>query len=142
MSPETIFHPLLGGAIIGLAASLLLVANGRVAGISSILGGAIAAKTEDRSWRLAFLGGLVVGGISLALFLPGSLEPNPPFAMWRLVLAGLLVGFGTQLGSGCTSGHGVCGIARLSPRSLVATMTFMATGFATVAILRALGVLS
>ena len=130
------FEPLpaaAGGLLIGLAASLLLLGNGRVAGISGILGAAIAPGTGDeRRWRWAFLLGLPLGACIHA----GLARPEPivlgasPAA---LVAAGLLVGFGTQLASGCTSGHGVCGIARGARRSVAATAIFMATAFAVVA---------
>ena len=118
--------------MIGLAAVLLLALNGRIAGISGILGGLISSREPgEKLWRVAFLLGLVVGpGLYRLLFgtLPLELQAETP----ALIAAGLLVGFGTRLGSGCTSGHGVCGLARLSPRSLVATITFMLVGFATV----------
>ncbi|MFD2233189.1 YeeE/YedE family protein [Phaeospirillum tilakii] len=123
---------LLGGALIGLAAALLLLALGRIAGISGIVGGLL--RRPDRAetpWRLAFVLGL--GLAPLAWTLVAALPP-PRIAADTptLVAAGLLVGFGARLGSGCTSGHGVCGLSRLSPRSLAATLTFMATGFLTV----------
>ncbi len=123
-----------GGALIGLAAALLLWLDGRIAGISGILGG-IGDAPGDRGWRLAFLGGLVLGAGGYAVAaggLPQALQGGPLL----MATAGLLVGFGTRLGSGCTSGHGVCGVARLSPRSLAATATFMAAGFVTVFVTR------
>lgn len=123
-----------GGALIGLAASLLLGLDGRIAGVSGILGG-VGDAPGDRGWRLAFLGGLVLGAGGYALAtggLPQQLQGGPAL----MAAAGLLVGFGTRLGSGCTSGHGICGIARLSPRSLAATATFMATGLLTVFVAR------
>jgi uncharacterized protein len=126
---------LAGGVLIGLAAALLLVMNGRIAGISGILGGVFRCKGNDCAWRAAFVGGLVFAPFAWRWF--GSL---PQVALESgsglLIAAGLLVGFGTRLGSGCTSGHGVCGLARLSPRSLAATLAFMATGFATVYLVR------
>jgi uncharacterized membrane protein YedE/YeeE len=110
----------------------LLAFNGRIAGISGILGGLISAcESGEKLWRSAFLLGLV-GGASLYRLLFGTLPLEMQAAAPALIAAGLLVGFGTRLGSGCTSGHGVCGLARLSPRSLVATVTFMVLGFATV----------
>jgi uncharacterized membrane protein YedE/YeeE len=138
MIPETAFTPLsalLGGAMIGLAATLLLLSLGRIAGISGILAGGLGPSGTDRSWRLAFLAGLLAPG--LVLVVVGQV-PDFTFVAGGplLLIAGLLVGFGTRLGSGCTSGHGVCGLARLSSRSLVAVLTFMAAGFVTVAILR------
>jgi uncharacterized membrane protein YedE/YeeE len=132
MAEANIIGGLLGGALIGSAAALLLAVHGRIAGISGILGGLITSRERsERSWRLAFLVGLITGPALYRLFygaLPLQLEADVP----TLLAAGLLVGFGTRLGSGCTSGHGVCGLARLSPRSLVATITFMSLGTATV----------
>ena len=119
---------LLGGALIGLSASALLALNGRIAGISGILGALITGDVADRGWRGAFLAGLLSAGVVVALAFPGALRSSAPVPLAITVVAGLLVGFGTQLGMGCTSGHGVCGISRLSKRSLVATMTFMVTG--------------
>ncbi|MCW5748463.1 MAG: YeeE/YedE family protein [Alphaproteobacteria bacterium] len=127
---------LLGGALIGLASVMLMVLNGRIAGISGILGGILAPGTGDKLWRLAFVAGLVGAPLVFALFGRGLGEPEMP-ANWILIIAsGLLVGFGTRLGGGCTSGHGVCGIARLSPRSIVATGIFMASAVLVVAIVR------
>lgn len=117
-----------GGVVIGLAASLLLVASGRVAGISGILGGLLDRSKGEVGWRAAFLGGLLVGGLLLRTISPEAIGAPAVSSPFVLVVAGLLVGFGTRLGNGCTSGHGVCGVARLSPRSLVATATFMAAG--------------
>lgn len=122
---------LIGGALIGLAATLLLLATGRLAGVSGITAGAIAAPGPERDWRTAFLVGLIFGPIVFAFF--GGELPRPQLPDLPILLgAGLLVGFGTQLGDGCTSGHGVCGLARLSPRSLAATATFVAVAMATV----------
>jgi uncharacterized membrane protein YedE/YeeE len=118
--------PLLGGALLGGAAGALLLAGGRVAGISGILAGAIAGARE-RGWRVAFLAGLVVAGVVGGLLAPGAAGASPrPLGL--VVVAGLLVGVGTRLGGGCTSGHGVCGLGRLSKRSLAATLTFMGPG--------------
>ena len=132
MAEANIIGGLLGGALIGSAAALLLAFHGRIAGISGILGGLITARERsERSWRLAFLVGLITGPALYRLFygaLPLQLKADVP----TLLAAGVLVGFGTRLGSGCTSGHGVCGLARLSPRSLMATITFMSLGIATV----------
>jgi hypothetical protein len=126
---------LAGGATIGLAAAILLLANGRIAGISGIVGGLMRNKSGDISWRAAFVIGLVAAPILYRAF--ATLPQSRIDASWPvLILAGLLVGFGTRLGSGCTSGHGVCGISRLSPRSILATLTFMGFGFATVYIVR------
>ena len=118
----------IGGALIGASASLMLVLNGRVAGISGILGGLLRLPRGDTSWRASFLAGLLVGGVLLALISPQVLPTANRTPTALTVVAGLLVGFGTQLGSGCTSGHGICGISRFSTRSIVATVTFVATG--------------
>lgn len=126
---------LAGGLLIGLAAAVFVLFNGRIAGISGILGGLIKPRSGDIGWRLAFTGGLIGAPVIYSLFwgLPDiHIEANPV----TLIIAGLIVGFGTRIGSGCTSGHGVCGISRLSPRSIVATLTFMAMGFVTVFLVR------
>lgn len=127
---------LIGGLLIGSSAALLLWLNGRIAGVSGIAWNLIARPREDADWRLAFLIGLVLGA-----FIYRTISGNGFVivieATWPvLVLGGVLVGFGTQLGGGCTSGHGVCGIARLAPRSIVATLTFMASAMATVFVVR------
>lgn len=116
-----------GGALIGVASALLLLANGRIAGISSVLGGLLLPSTIDRSWRVAFLAGLVVAGVTAALVAPAAIGSSVR-SLPAVIAAGVLVGFGTRLGSGCTSGHGVCGLARFSGRSLAAVVTFMLTG--------------
>jgi len=138
MSDFTPWSGLAGGIVIGLSASLLLLGAGRVAGVSGITAGAFSSAPAERDWRLAFLAGLVAAGLGFAGFAPAAITPSPRPLAW-LALAGLLVGIGTRLGSGCTSGHGVCGTSRLSPRSLVATGIFVATGMLTVALLRGLG---
>lgn len=126
----------LGGMLIGLATVLLLALNGRIAGVSGILSGAVTAPDRfDRSWRLLFILGLMAGAALYRVF-SGALPVQIEAGMPTLVVAGLLVGFGTRLGSGCTSGHGVCGLARLSPRSLTATITFMLFGMLTVYLTR------
>lgn len=137
MTEFTPVAALAGGALIGLSAVLLMVADGRIAGISGIAANAIDPATPpgDRGWRIAFLVGLVLGPVLLAPFTVVQLPRITPDAT-LLLAAGLLVGIGTQIGSGCTSGHGICGIARLSPRSLVATAVFMAVATATVFISR------
>ena len=141
MSDFTPWSGLAGGVLIGLSASLLLLGAGRVAGISGITAGAFSRERDHRDWRLAFLAGLVAAGLFVNLVVPGSLAASPRTHV-ELALAGLLVGVGTRLGSGCTSGHGVCGTSRLSPRSLVATLIFVATGMLVVGLWRALGALS
>jgi len=131
----TPWSALAGGVIIGAAAALFLLLNGRIAGISGILGGLLRPMPGDMAWRVAFVVGLLFSPALYGLFarLPGAtIEAGYPV----LILAGLLVGAGTRYGSGCTSGHGVCGLSRLSPRSLVATAAFMAAGFVTVFIVR------
>jgi uncharacterized membrane protein YedE/YeeE len=126
---------LVGGALIGLAASALYAATGRIAGVSGIAGGLLRAGRVDAAWRLLFLVGLVVGAGATGLV--AGMPMLRIEASWPLlVVSGLLVGYGTQLGSGCTSGHGVCGIARFSPRSIAATGVFMATAALTVFIAR------
>lgn len=130
---------LLGGALIGLSASLLLLLQGRVAGISGILGGLLSPTPGDTGWRAMFLLGLCGTGAVAAWLWPQALLPGISRSTPTLIAAGLLVGYGTRLGSGCTSGHGVCGLSRGSPRSLIATLTFMATGIATVFAARHLG---
>lgn len=131
----TPWSALFGGALIGLAAGMLVLLNGRIAGISGVLGGLLRPVAGDRGWRLAFVGGLMGAPFVFAIFaaLP---RPHIDADYPALVLAGLLVGLGTRYGSGCTSGHGVCGLSRLSPRSLAATLAFMGAGFATVFVLR------
>jgi len=122
----------LGGMLIGVAAVLLLALNGRIVGISGILSGAITTRDRfERSWRLLFLVGLIMAPAFYRLFV-GPLTVRIQAGLPILMAAGLLVGFGTRLGSGCTSGHGVCGIARLSPRSILATITFIVCGMLTV----------
>lgn len=125
---------LLGGMLIGLAASVLLLVDGRIMGISGIVGGLLRPSEGDVAWRLSFLLGMgLVGAVGSFLF-PGAVGPEPS-APLVVVIAGLLVGFGTQLGNGCTSGHGVCGLSRQSPRSLVSVMTFMAAGMIAVTLI-------
>lgn len=126
---------LAGGVLIGISAAMFVLLNGRIAGISGILGGLLKREPGDAGWRIAFLLGLLLAPTVYALFtaLPArSIEASDG----ALVLAGLLVGVGTRYGGGCTSGHGVCGLSRFSPRSLVATLAFMGAGFATVFVTR------
>ncbi len=133
---EAWLRAVIGGSLIGSAAALLWALNGRIAGISGVLGGLLwPVSAGERGWRLAFLAGLLSGPLLLTL---GGWFQTPAtrgLSPW-LLLAGLLVGFGTRLGSGCTSGHGVCGLARFSPRSAAATATFMGFGFLTVWLIR------
>ena len=124
-----------GGVLIGIAAAMLLLLNGRIAGISGVLGGLLRPVRGDIGWRMAFVAGLVMAP-SLYLAVAGPFETRVDASFGALVVAGLLVGFGTRYGSGCTSGHGVCGLSRLSPRSMVATLTFMGAGFLSVFVLR------
>jgi uncharacterized membrane protein YedE/YeeE len=132
----TPFSATVGGLLVGLSAAVLLLFNGRIAGISGIVGGLLQRpRAGDFAWRIAFTAGLIAAPVlyQLVAQLPESRIDAEP---GMLIVAGLLVGFGTRLGSGCTSGHGVCGLSRRSPRSLVATLTFMAAGFLTVFALR------
>jgi uncharacterized membrane protein YedE/YeeE len=129
---------LAGGILLGLASALFILVNGRILGISGILGGLLLPKGADAGWRVAFLLGMLAAPVTLAWIAPADLitEPTIDAGYEAVVIAGLLVGYGTRLGSGCTSGHGVCGLSRLSPRSLVATGSFMAAGFAIVYVMR------
>ena len=138
MESFTPWSALAGGALIGVATSLMLALHGRVLGISGVVGGSLGRPDADSAWRGAFLAGLVVGGFLLVAFLPQQVTFELDRSLPVVALAGLLVGFGTRMGNGCTSGHGVCGLSRLSVRSLVATCTFMAAGFATVFLYRTL----
>jgi uncharacterized membrane protein YedE/YeeE len=138
MAEANLYGGLIGGLLIGLAASLFLLVNGRIAGISGILAGLITSKfTSEWFWRAAFVIGLGCGAAIYA-WLRGALPLQHQAGNALLGLAGLLVGFGTRLGSGCTSGHGICGLARRSPRSLAATATFIACGILTVYLTRRL----
>jgi uncharacterized membrane protein YedE/YeeE len=136
---ETSFTPvagILGGVLVGLASALLLLANGKIAGISGILGRSFFHERGDLGWRLAFLAGLPIGAAATTWFSDGALDFAIGNDALLLVFAGLLVGVGTQLGNGCTSGHGVCGVARGSRRSIVATSVFMLTAFVVVFVVR------
>lgn len=126
---------LVGGMLIGLSAAMFVLLNGRIAGISGIVGGLLRPVTGDIAWRVAFTLGLVLAPLAYGLFAPLP-EVRVDAGTATLIGAGLLVGVGTRYGSGCTSGHGVCGLSRLSPRSLVATIAFMFAGFATVFVVR------
>ncbi len=124
---------LIGGLLIGLAAALLLLANGRISGISGIVGGLLVPRSrDDVAWRAVFVLGLILGALAYMLATGGAILVRVQASLPVLVVAGLLVGFGTRLGSGCTSGHGLCGIARLSKRSIVATSVFFGVAILTV----------
>ncbi len=127
---------LLGGSLIGAAAAVLLWLNGRIAGISGIFNGVLNPQSGDTAWRALFLLGLIAGASLYALLNPSAYTPRIGFPAALLILGGFLVGFGTRMGGGCTSGHGVCGVARLSVRSLVATIIFVITGMVTLFIVR------
>lgn len=129
-----ILTPLTGGALIGLSVSALLLFNGRVTGISGIISSSLAKPSADGIWRWAFLLGLIAGGALMYALQPDLFQNSSDRGLGAAVAAGLLVGYGTVMGSGCTSGHGVCGISRFSVRSLIATVTFMFFGFLTVAV--------
>jgi len=127
-----------GGILLGLASAAFILVNGRILGISGILGGLLVPRLGDIGWRIAFLLGMAAAPFVSALLLPsGNMEaPRIEAGYIAIAVAGLLVGFGTRYGSGCTSGHGVCGLSRLSPRSLVSTLTFMGLGFLVVYVMR------
>lgn len=127
---------LIGGAMIGLSAVAMLLGSGRIAGISGIVGGALKGQGKERQWRLFFLAGLALAALVYPTLFGAPIEIVAQSSPQLTALAGLLVGFGTRLGSGCTSGHGICGLARFSKRSFAATATFMLFGFATVYVLR------
>lgn len=129
---------LAGGLLLGLAAAIFILVNGRVLGISGIVGGLLVPKKGDAGWRVAFLLGMAVAPLIFRMLMPPDMVQAPRIEAGTLAIlvAGLLVGVGTRYGSGCTSGHGVCGLSRMSPRSLLATITFMAVGFLTVFVLR------
>jgi uncharacterized membrane protein YedE/YeeE len=131
----TPWSSLAGGVLLGLASALFILLNGRVLGISGILGGLLRPRAGDAGWRIAFIAGLLAAPAVWSLF-AAPVVPRIDATPALLVVAGLLVGWGTRYGSGCTSGHGVCGLSRMSPRSLVATLAFMGTGFATVFVMR------
>jgi uncharacterized protein len=133
-------NALFGGVIIGISVSLMLLWNGRVTGISGIINGTLSPVKGDTGWRVLFIGGLLLGGLTLKVLNPKVFSGSLPTETWTIAVAGLLVGFGTIMGSGCTSGHGICGISRMSPRSLVATIVFIAAGVAAVVVFRKLGV--
>ena len=133
---QSIIYGLVGGAFIGTSAILLMLLNGRIAGISGIFSGAIFPQKGDHLWRVAFLAGMVSGGLLAPLLFNISFEFELNASLPVIVAGGFLVGFGTSMGSGCTSGHAVCGVARFSRRSIVATLTFISSGVITVAVIR------
>ncbi len=139
MQTFTPYTALIGGAMIGLATVTLLWFNGRIAGVSGIVNGLLTRESGDIAWRWWFAIGLIVGAGSYVWISPMPFEPRTDYPDTLIILAGFLVGFGTRMGSGCTSGHGVCGLARLSSRSVVATLVFLITGMITVFIARHLG---
>lgn len=139
----TPFASLTGGIILGIASAIFILVNGRILGISGILGGLMPPKLGDTFWRISFLLGLLVAPTLFHAVVPAQYitAPRIDATDMMVVIAGLLVGIGTRYASGCTSGHGVCGLSRLSPRSLVATLSFMGTGFAMVYVMRHLSVI-
>lgn len=139
MANFTPLESLAGGLLIGLAAAMLLVTQGKIAGISGIIAGVLRPRPGDTSWRVWFLAGMLGSGALAAVIWPDAFGAPVAGSLALVAVAGLLVGFGTRLANGCTSGHGVCGVARMSRRSMVATATFMATGAITVALVRVLG---
>ena len=136
MTDFTPIPALIGGVLIGLSATLLMLLTGRIAGISGIFGGCLTLGVADRAWRVAFVAGLIAAPLIAALVGHPLALPVMPRSWLVIILAGLLTGFGTRLGGGCTSGHGICGLARLSPRSITATVLFMATAVIVVFVMR------
>ena len=134
----TPFPSLIGGIILGLASAVFILVNGRILGISGILGGLLPPKAGDTTWRVAFILGMLAAPTVFHAVVPAQYitAPRIDATEWMVIAAGLLVGIGTRYASGCTSGHGVCGLSRLSPRSLVATLSFMGAGFVMVYVLR------
>lgn len=136
MDLAQVFQSLAGGALIGVAVTIMLLFNGRVTGISGILASTLAKPTRDGIWRWMFMGGLIAGGLLMQIVRPELFANLSYRSSAAVCIAGLLVGYGTVMASGCTSGHGVCGISRLSVRSAIATLTFMLFGFLTVQAVR------
>ena len=135
---ESYLFPFVGGTLIGLAVSLMLYLNGRVTGVSGIISGALNRPKGDLGWRLNFILGLILGGFALKYFYPQALASDLQRSLPWMIIAGLFVGFGTVMGGGCTSGHGICGLSRFSPRSLVATIVFMTFGVVSATLFRLL----
>ena len=136
MENINILPSILGGALIGLSVTILLLFNGRMAGISGIMNGLFQSPKAEEYWRLTFLVGLIIGAVIFQFIAPDFFIPRENYPLWLIAVGGYLVGIGTRLGSGCTSGHGICGIANLSKRSIFATITFMASGMLTVFIIK------
>ena len=136
MTEFEVLMPLTGGILIGIAASMMLLFSGKIAGVSGIFGGMLFQQGEERTWRLSFVAGLIGGGILLYIFNAEFFENTSGRGLLAVTIAGLLVGIGTRVGGGCTSGHGVCGIGRLSGRSIVATVTFVFAGMVVVAFIQ------
>ncbi|MGA7329235.1 MAG: YeeE/YedE family protein [Rhodomicrobium sp.] len=136
MATFDLVSALIGGALIGTASALLMLLNGRIAGISGILAGVLSISFEDHGWRLAFIAGLIIAPIISGFWDRPLIEPAMPANWLLIIVAGFLTGFGARLGGGCTSGHGVCGLARLSQRSIAATTIFIATAIIVVTIMR------
>ena len=136
MENFTPLSALFGGALIGLSITILLLFNGRMAGISGIMNGLFNSPKNEVIWRFTFLCGLIIGAIIFQFMSPDFFTPRQGYPLWLVAVGGFLVGIGTRLGNGCTSGHGICGLANLSKRSLFATLTFMLTGMVTVYIIR------
>ena len=136
MTEFEVLMPLTGGILIGIAASMMLLFSGKIAGVSGIFGGMLFQKGNERAWKLSFIAGLITGGILLNILNAEIFENTSGRGLFIVTIAGLLVGIGTRVGGGCTSGHGVCGIGRLSGRSIVATVTFVVAGMAIVALVQ------
>ncbi len=136
MTEFELLMPITGGVLIGIAASMILLFNGKIAGVSGIFGGMLFQQGKERAWRLSFIAGLIAGGVLLYVINAELFENSSGRGLLAVTIAGLLVGIGTRVGGGCTSGHGVCGIGRLSGRSLVATVTFVIAGLVTVALVQ------
>ena len=136
MTEFEVLMPLTGGVLIGISASMLLLFSGRIAGVSGIFGGTLFKQGKERAWRLSFIAGLIAGGVLLYIINAEFFENSSGRGLLAVTIAGLLVGIGTRVGGGCTSGHGVCGIGRLSGRSLVATITFVFAGMVIVSLVQ------
>ena len=136
MTEFEVLMPLTGGVLIGISASMLLLFSGRIAGVSGIFGGMLFQQGKERAWRLSFIAGLIAGGVLLYIINAEFFENSSGRGLLAVTIAGLLVGIGTRVGGGCTSGHGVCGIGRLSLRSIVATVTFVLAGMAIVVLVQ------